>query len=138
MSVAEKLIEAKPEERPQTADVRPFFRSQPRSTKEVQQLVASAPVRSISESIAAAKAMFSPEYTRNKIRLAYASLGEEQRRMICFCSGLQQRHISMAFDEFSEEEAQAIGLGLKKMADVVRRFENVAGPVHRLTPAEFR
>lgn len=123
------------------ASIHPLLRSQPRNRQEVQQAAEQAANRSpacpAEKSIAAMKGMFTSEYTRNRIRLAYASLSEKQRRMVVFCSGLKREHCDMAFDSFTDEEALAIGRGVKEINTIVKRFENSIGPLSRLNPSSF-
>ncbi|UTM59237.1 hypothetical protein L4174_021260 [Photobacterium sp. CCB-ST2H9] len=125
--------------KPQThsAEVHPFLRGQPKSVADVHVVTTNAPKKSALESIAAAKSLFTHEHKRNKLKLVYCTLDEEQRRMLCFCAGLKQLHVSMSFDDFTQEEAAKIATGLKMMAGVVTRFENMAGPVGRLNPSNF-
>ncbi|NAW85661.1 hypothetical protein [Photobacterium halotolerans] len=123
--------------KPQTAVVPPLLKGQAKCRKDAERAALNTPVKSAAESIAAVKGMFTHDHKRNKLKLVYGSLSEEQRRMVLFCARLTKDHLDKPFGDFTNEEVAAIATGLKLMSRVVTRFENSTGPISRLNPSNF-
>ena len=89
-----------------------------------------------SESISAAKALFTFEHKRKQVKRIFNSLNIRQRVMICIAGGLSPQDGYRHFDEFDELELQKLRKGLQELKGITTRFE-IMGDIKRLTPSHF-
>jgi len=114
-----------------------LLRSSPRSSAEVRVAADNIDLRPASDSIAAVRALFTAKHCRNQVKLAYESLSDRQRGMVCIAGGLPPHDFSRHFDSFDDLERQRVRRGLQELNAINRRFENSIGNLKNLKPGTF-
>lgn len=55
-------------------------------------------------------------FNRNRAATAYNRLGDDQKRIICFAAGIQERDIQPKFEKFNKKQRTDIHCAVKRFA----------------------
>ncbi|UXI00455.1 hypothetical protein [Photobacterium sp. TY1-4] len=135
-NTAEKLQQARQQHARKTPHLVPVI-STPKSRADVDAVNANVQVKTGADHLADAKALFKAKHARSQVKLAYESLSQKQRGMVCIAAGLSPHDFSRHFNDFNDQELQQLRKGLLELTAITRRFENSVGNLQHLKPHIF-
>ncbi|ANU36261.1 hypothetical protein [Vibrio scophthalmi] len=105
----------------------------PQNKHELDAMLETVQAQPATQSIAAAKSLFTASHKKTRIRKIYNSFDRKQRGMCCIAGGLKADVCDKSFDELDSSERQAVRHGIAYLDEITTRFKNNVG-----SPSQFK